>query len=322
MRPVSLLRPVAVFVLGALALTGCGGSDDKNDDNDQKAGGTPSASTGAFPVTVDSNGAKVTFTAAPKKIVSLTPTATEMLYAIGAGDQVTAVDDQSNFPAQAPKTKLSGFKPNIEAITNYAPDLVVASDDIDGLVDALGKLRIPVVLTPAAKTFEDTYTQLGTLGAVTGHAEDADAVVAKMRTDIADIIAKTPKPVKQLTYFHELDNTLYTSTSTTFLGQVYAQFGLKNIADAADKAGTGYPQLSAEYLVEANPDLVFLADTKCCGQSAGTVAGRPGWDKVNAVTKGGVVALDDDIASRWGPRVVDLTRVVADAVTKAGASQG
>jgi len=325
MRPVPLLRSAAVLVLGALVLTGCGGSDDKNDDKDDKAAGTPSASAAApdaFPVTVDSNGAKVTIAAAPRKIVSLAPSATEMLYAIGAGGQVTAVDDQSNFPAEAPKTKLSGFKPNIEAITNHAPDLVVASDDVDGLVDALGKLKIPVVLTPAAKTFEDTYTQLNTLGTATGHTEQAGTVVTKMKTDIADIVAKTPKPARQLTYFHELDNTLYTSTSTTFLGQVYAQFGLKNIADAADKAGTGYPQLSAEYLVQANPDLVFLADTKCCGQNAETVAKRPGWDKVSAVTKGGVIALDDDVASRWGPRIVDLTRVVSEAVTKAGATQG
>lgn len=313
-----------MLLLGALVLTGCGDSDDSKDKKDVGTPSTPGAAADAkaFPATVDSNGAKVTIPAAPKKIVSLAPSATEMLFAIGAGGQVTAVDDQSNFPATAPKTKLSGFKPNIEAITNYTPDLVVASDDTDGLVSALNKLKIPVVLTPAAKSFDDTYTQLNTLGTATGHTKEAGEVAARMKTDIAAVVAKTPKPAKQLTYFHELDNTLYTSTSKTFIGQVYAQFGLKNIADEADKAGTGYPQLSAEYLVQANPDLVFLADTKCCGQNAEVVGKRPGWDKVTAVQKGGVVALDDDIASRWGPRVVELVRAVGDAVTKAGATQG
>ncbi|MFJ8739273.1 ABC transporter substrate-binding protein [Embleya sp. NPDC127516] len=328
MRSVPLLRSAAALLLGALVLTGCGDSDDSKDGKPQDTPAAAGGSTGAgpdakaFPATVDSGGAKVTIASAPKKIVSLTPTATEMLFAIGAGSQVTAVDDQSNFPASAPKTKLSGFKPNIEAITNYTPDLVVASDDIDGLVAALNKLRIPVVLTPAAKTFDDSYAQLTTLGTATGHSREAGEVAARMRTDIAGIVAATPKPARQLSYFHELDNTLYTSTSKTFIGQVYAQFGLKNIADEADKAGTGYPQLSAEYLVQANPDLVFLADTKCCGQNADVVAKRPGWDTVNAVRNGGVVGLDDDIASRWGPRVVDLVRAVSGAVTKAGATQG
>ncbi|MYW04207.1 ABC transporter substrate-binding protein [Streptomyces sp. SID3343] len=324
MRSVPLLRSAAALLFGALVLAGCGGSDgdDKASDKSGEAGPSGGAGAKAFPATVDSGGAKVTIAAKPKKIVSLSPSSTEMLFAIGAGTQVTAVDDQSNFPADAPKTKLSGFKPNVEAITNYTPDLVVASDDVDGLVAALGKLRIPVVLTPAATTFDDAYRQLNTLGTATGHTQEADAVAGKMKSDIAAIVAKTPKPAKQLSYFHELDNTLFTSTSKTFIGQVYALFGLRNIADDADKNGSGYPQLSAEYLVQANPDLVFLADTKCCAQNADAVGKRPGWDKVTAVQKGGVVGLDDDIASRWGPRVVDLVRAVSDAVAKAGATQG
>jgi iron complex transport system substrate-binding protein len=324
MRSVPLLRPAVAVLLGALVLTGCGDSDkgDKPSGQGTAAGASGGAGADAFPATVDSGGAKVTIAAKPKKIVSLSPSSTEMLFAIGAGTQVTAVDDQSNFPADAPKTKLSGFKPNVEAITNYTPDLVVASDDVDGLVAALGKLKIPVVLTPAATTFEDTYRQLNTLGAATGHSREADTVAGTMKSDITDIVAKTPKSAKRLSYFHELDNTLFTSTSKTFIGQVYALFDLKNIADDADKSGSGYPQLSAEYLVQANPDLVFLADTKCCAQNADVVGKRPGWDKVTAVQKGGVVALDDDIASRWGPRVVDLVRAVSGAVAKAGAAQG
>ncbi|UGQ14091.1 ABC transporter substrate-binding protein [Yinghuangia sp. ASG 101] len=307
MKAITVLRPAAALVLGALVLTACG-DDDKGDAAAATAPGSAATGSGAAPPAD-----------APGKIVSLTPTATEMLYAIGAGGQVVAVDDQSNFPAEAPKTELSGYKPNVEAIAKYSPDLVVLSDDIDGVKQKLEAVKIKVVQVPAAKTFEEMYAQFNTLGTATGHSAEAADVTAKMKKDIDDVVAKTKKPAAPLTYFHELDNSGYSVTSKTFIGAVYNLFGLRNIADEADKDGSGYPQVSAEHIVTADPDLVFLADTKCCGQSAETVATRPGWDKITAVRTGGVVPLDDDIASRWGPRVVDLVRAVAAAVEKAGA---
>ena len=259
----------------------------------------------------------VTLDERPERIVSLSPTATEMLFAIGAGPQVTAVDDQSNYPANAPKTDLSGYKPNAEAIAAKNPDLVVLSDDIDKIVAQLGALKIPVYQTPAAATLDDSYRQITDLGSLTGHPTEATSVVETMRSDIAKIVSETPKRDEPLTYYYELDPTYYSVTSKTFIGSLFGQLGLKNIADAADKQGTGYPQLNAEAIIKANPDLIFLADTKCCQQSADAVAKRPGWDTITAVKSGGVVALDDDIASRWGPRVVDLLRAAADAVAKA-----
>ena len=143
--------------------------------------------------------------------------------------------------------------------------------------------------------------------------DEAGQLAATMRTEIAKIAA-ADRPERPLTYYHELDKNLYSATSKTFIGQLYDQLGMKNIADAADKQASGYPQLSAEYIVKADPDLIFLADTKCCAQSAKTVAARAGWDKLTAVRTGGVVELDDDVASRWGPRVVDFLKVVAAKV--------
>jgi iron complex transport system substrate-binding protein len=254
----------------------------------------------------------------PQRIVSLSPTATEMLFAIGAGGQVVAVDSNSNYPAEAPKTDLSAYQPNIEAIAGYKPDLVVYSDDPGELKAGLDKLSIPVLHQPAAANLDDTYAQLDQLGRATGHAEEAGQVASAMRAEI-EKIAAAGRPERPLTYYHELDKNLYTATSKTFIGQLYDRLGMKNIADAADKDATGYPQLSAEYVIKADPDLIFLADTKCCGQSAKTVAARDGWEELTAVRSGGVVELDDDVASRWGPRVVDFLKTVAAEVQTAEA---
>ena len=143
-----------------------------------------------------------------------------------------------------------------------------------------------------------------------------------MHGDIDGIVKSLPARDVPLTYYHELDPTYFSATSKTFIGQVYSLLGLKNIADPADTDGSGYPQLSAEAIIAANPDLVFLADTKCCQQTAQTVAARPGWNVITAVKDGGVVPLDDDIASRWGPRIVDYLRSVAEAVGQAGQKVG
>lgn len=269
----------------------------------------------AFPVTLTTSNGDVTIDERPERIISLSPTATEMLFAIGADDQVIAVDDQSSFPPDAPTTDLSGFEPNVEAIASYEPDLVVYSTEPGDLGSTLEGLGITTMLLPAATTLEDVYEQLEQLGEATGNAEAATAVVEDMRTEVDSIVSSVEMPQPPLTFYHELDDTYYSVTSQTFIGQLYALVGLENIADAAGGGGGGYPQLSAEYVIRADPDLIFLADTKCCGQSPATVAERPGWNSITAVRRRDVVPLDDDVASRWGPRIVEYLRTIADAVS-------
>ena len=238
-----------------------------------------------------------------------------MLFAIGAGNQVIAVDDQSTYPAEAPKSDLSGFTPNLEAIVAKQPDLVVVSNDIDGIVAALGAASIPVLVEPAATSLADTFAQTLQLGAATGHASEAKQLVASMTSEIKKA-KDSVEPTSGRSVYHELDNTMYTVTSATFVGSIYQEFGLTNIADASPDASSGYPQLSAEYIVKADPSLIFLADTKCCAVTAETLAKRPGFDALSAVTSGNVFALDDDVASRWGPRTVQLYLSIADALNK------
>jgi iron complex transport system substrate-binding protein len=299
-----------VVAVSALLLTACGQSDTSSPES---AAPTTVAS---FPVTIENNGTSVTITEQPDAIISLSATATEILFAIDAGAQVIAVDDQSNFPAEAPISDLSGYTPNLESIVALSPDLVVVGYDADGIVAALTAAGIPVLVQFAAVTLDDTYLQIAELGTATGQSAKADELSAKMKSEIEAAIAQIPAEAVGLTSFHELDDTLYSVTSATFIGSIYALAGLTNIADTAADAASGYPQLSPEFIVAADPAIIILADTKCCGQSAETLAQRPGFAGLSAVTAGNVIELDDDIASRWGPRTVDFVKVIVEVLTK------
>lgn len=299
-------RRAALFLVAGLLATSCG------------SGGTrPSAmpepaATASFPVTIDTAAGPLTIEAQPERIVSLSATATEMLFAIEAGDQVIAVDEQSDYPPEVPTTDLSGYQPNVEAIASYEPDLVVATSEAG--LKSLAKIDIPLLVHPAATSLDDTYSQLEQLGIATGHVAEAGEQVAAIQSRIDEIVATVGEFDEPPTYYHELDQTYFTATSDTFIGQVYELAGLENIADKADKAGSGYPQLSAEYIVEADPDLIFLADSECCNQTPEKVARRPGWDQISAVQNNAIFDVGDDISSRWGPRVVDFLQKVVEAV--------
>jgi iron complex transport system substrate-binding protein len=299
----------AAFVCAAALVAACGGAT-KNEL-------APSARP-AFPVALKAANGTITIDRRPTRIVSLSPTATEDLFAVGAGEQVIAVDDQSNYPRETPRTKLSGYTPNAEAVAGYRPDLVVASSDANGLVRALEKLDIPVLVEPAAPTLSGAYVQINQLGRATGHTRAAGQLVKRLRTEIAALVTATPR-TPTLTVYHELGPDYFSATSKTFIGRIYALFGLRNIADSADTTGSGYPKLAGEYVIASDPDLIVLSDTKCCGQTPITVARRAGWGGIKAVHKGDVIPVNDDIASRWGPRIVDFTRVVAAAVKRAAA---
>lgn len=310
-------RLIARFVAAALTAIALAASGAAAQGADARLGAPAQRpSQAGFPVTITTPAGTVTVAKRPQRIVSLSPTATETLFAIGAGRQVIAVDDQSDYPKEAPRTSLSGFTPNVEAIASYRPDLVVIAYDPKGLSDALERLGIPVVHHDAPKTAKGAYQQIRQLGRVTGNALRAERLIARMKATIGRIVKRHRPTGQRLSVYHELSPDLYSATSKTFIGQVYASLGLRNIADAADAAGFGYPQLSSEYIVAANPDLIVLADTVCCGQTPATVAARPGWDRISAVRTGSIVRIHDSIASRWGPRLVSFYRALASALAR------
>lgn len=299
---------IAGLFLLVSTLVACGGGASSDD----LAGTEPTSTveTSDFPVTVG----ELTLDAEPVRVVSMSASATETLFAIGAGDKVVAVDNFSNHPTPADElTKLDAYQPSVEAISGLEPDLVIISYDPGNLVEQLSTLDIPVFVAGAVRDLEGAYRQIEELGALTGRLPEALQLSGTMRAEIEALVAGAVVMDPPLSYFYELDPTPYTVTSNTFIGGVMSSFGLSNIADGVEP-GNDYPQLSAEVVVEKDPDIVFLADTKCCAQSADTVAARDGWGGLSAVRSGSIVELDDDIASRWGPRLVELVRAVAEAV--------
>jgi iron complex transport system substrate-binding protein len=284
------------------------------------AASTSAATAAAFPVTLKAENGAVTIKAKPTRIISLSPTATEDLYAVGAGQQVVAVDDDSDYPAGVPTTSLSGLTPNLEAIAKYNPSLVVAAQDSGGLVAGLAKLGVPVLIEPSVGTLAAAYDQIEQIGQATGHAGQGVTVVTGMKHQIAAAVQSAGGPA-HLSYYWELSaNPFYSATSSTFIGQIVGLFGLTNIADKADKpADGGYPELTQEYIVTAQPQIIFLADNQSAdgGQTPAIVEHRSGWSAIPAVQNHEVIGLNDDIASRWGPRIPELVAEIAQAVKQA-----
>lgn len=297
--------PVALALAASLTLAGCGDSDIGSSEDPG-----PPASSADYPVTIDAVNGAVTLDRQPERIVSLSPSATEILFAIGAGDQVVAADEYSTYPEQAPTTDLSSYDPNVEAIAGYSPDLVVIANDTNGIVGALAELDIPTIVNPAPVTIDEGYDGIAGLGLATGHVDETAKVVADMRAEIGTSLEAAAR--EGLRVYHELDENHYAASSSSFIGSVYDSLGATNIADAADAQKSGYPQLTEEAIIAADPELIVITDQ--VGYTADDVASRPGWENVSAVKNGSIVTVDTDISSRWGPRLPQLIGLIADAM--------
>lgn len=328
--PKNRLLPV-LFTALALVAAACGGGDDSSTDQgstdqssteDEAATQTTAAAVADnevaadFPVTIESEGGTWTLESRPERIVSLSPTATEILFAVGAGEQVVAADEYSNYPPEAPATDLSGFDPNVEAIIGYEPDLVVIANDANELVAGLTAVDIPVLVSSAPADIEGGYAAMAELGAATGRVDETAAAAADLRADIEAALAGAPQSTVRL--YHELDDTYFSASSFGFVGAVYAELGATNIADEADVDKYGFPQLTEEYIVEANPELIVITDQ--VAYSADDVAARAGWDQISAVENGNILVVEADTASRWGPRLPQFITAVTDALAGVPAS--
>ncbi|USQ76026.1 ABC transporter substrate-binding protein [Ornithinimicrobium cryptoxanthini] len=318
---------IVTALAAAVLLASCGADEAPVDETPEQA--APDAATtppadessasadaqpalDAFPVTIDTPTGEVVIEERPERIISLSPSATEILFAIGAGDQVIAADEFSNYPPNAPTTELSGYEPNVEAIVGYEPDLVVLANDINEIEASLTALDIPVIINTAPLDVDSGYDGMAALGLATGHADEAAAAVSGMRAAMEDALSAAPQDA-QIRVYHELDETFFSASSHSYIGSVYAAMGVVNIADEADTDQTGYPQLTEEAIVTADPQLILIQSQ--AAYTAEDVAARPGWSQVSAVKNGNIIVVDSDISSRWGPRLPQLVDLVVGALS-------
>ena len=277
------------FAVCALAFAAaCGGDDDADNGDAPPFVEDPTpiegiATVAAYPVDIPrSDGKTLTLAAPPQRIVSLSPGATEIIYALGAESSLAAVDNQSDFPQAAADfpTKVDAFEPNIEAIAATQPDLVIVATDIGGLVAALDQLNIPVFyqdIDTDITNIDAVFTQIALLGKVTGKSSEADTLLADLGARVEAVEAGV-QGVSNATaprVFHELDSTLFTVSENSFIGDLYNTLRARNIA--GDGGGTAYPQMTQEAVIASAPDIIILADEEF-GVSIESVKARPGWD--------------------------------------------
>ena len=245
----------------------------------------------------------------PNRIISLSPSLTEILFTIGAAPQVIAVDSQSNFPKNVPRTNLSAYEPNLEAIASFKPDLVVLSYDIGDSVKGLNLVGIDTLLLSTPKNFSEILTQIMVLGKSTGNTKKAKKLIIDMEKKMSRLTMLREKR-RAIKIYHEVDENYYSASSFSFIGSIYRMLNLTNIADEADKEGYGYPKLSPEYIISSNPDLIILP-----GKTSDHILKmieRPGWKHISAVKNNKFLRIESDIASRWGPRLTEFANSIVD----------
>ena len=304
-RYISFIAMIGVFL--ALASAACDGSSGNGEPTV-----TPDTSA-QFPVTLErSDGKSLVLESPPQRMAVLSPGHVEILFAIGAGGQVVAVDQNSNFPPEAAaiELKLSGFEPSVEAIADVDPDLVIVSFNADGIVEALDGLDIPVFfddIDSEITSIEGVFESIEELGRATGHREEADALVAQLEERVDAVVESVAEVEQGPRIYHELTDMLFSAGPDSFVGDLYNKLQAENIARADEGP---FPQFSAEAIIDRNPEVILLADA-AFGQTPEVVSARPGWDTIDAVANGRVHAVDPDIYSRPGPRIVDALEELA-----------
>ncbi len=292
----------ALLIAAALVLAACGG----NGGETRSPTPTPPS---AFPLTLEqSDGQQLTLEQAPQRIVSLSTHATEILCTIGAGDQLAAVERYANCPlGSKEKPELDAYKPNLEAIAGYRPDLVYVFSDTDGIVEALRRTGTPVLYLELPSSLDGALEQIELFGRLSGHEAEAKDVVQSMRQRIDAVREKVADVGQGPRIFHELDPTYFTAAPNSFVGDFYNLLKAKNIAEGATDE---YPQISAEVIVQRDPEVIILAD-EAGGVTADSVKQRPGWDQISAVKNNRICVIVPELVSVPGPSVVDGLEALA-----------
>jgi len=254
----------------------------------------------------------------PQRLMSLAPSNTEILFALGLGDRVVGVTDSCNYPEEAKTIEQVGsyFKPNIEKIFSLSPDLVLAGTGITGLPEITAKLEelgIPVLILDPSD-LEGILANIQLVGKATGAEREAEAIVSEMRGRIAVVTEKAVEVKERPKVFCEIDATDPSKPWTTGPGSFMdAMIQLSGGTNVAADAKSPWVQLSTEEIIAKDPEIIILADSKY-GVTAESVRERPGWEIITAAKEGAIYDIDDDLISRPGPRIVDGLETVAKII--------
>jgi iron complex transport system substrate-binding protein len=279
----------------------------------------PTATSGPFPLTLtDDLGREVTLPVLPQRVVSLAPSNTEILFAVGAGDQVVGVTQYCNYPPETQdQEQIGGFSAktiSVEKIIALEPDLVLAAGEIhQPVIEALERLDVPVYsLDP--NTLDEVYTRIELVGRMTGHEEEAAQILEEMKGKVAAVaeqVATIPEEDRLTVYWEVFDEPRMTAGPSTFTGQLIELAGGVNIfAEVTED----YPQISDEVVIGRNPAVIMGPETMGDKLTIETVAQRPGWDQVDAVQSGRIYLFDGDMVARSGPRLAQVLEVMAEAL--------
>lgn len=293
-----LRKLLSIILLATLVLTACSSL-------------SPASGNLTF---TDGLGREVKLTRPAQRVVSMAPSNTEILFAIGAGNQVVGRDTLSDFPEEAKKLPDIGSTfdaLNTEQIVSLKSDLVLAAEiNTPEQVKQLEDLGLTVYYLKNPLTLEEMYGNLDIVAQLTGHQKEAATLVDSLKKRVAAVDAKIAPISSRFSVFYELDATdpakPYTAGKGTFITQLIERAGGHNIAADLD----GYPQLSLEQVVAADPAFIILGDARY-DVSPETIAQRPGWENLSAVKNGKVLAFNDDLVSRPGPRLVDALEELA-----------
>ncbi len=296
------LLAVVVLLLVAVAVTACGG----NGGETQTATRVPVST---FPLTIkQSDGHQLVLERSPQHIVSLSAHATEIFCAIGAVNELVAVERYANCPPGSKgKAELDAYKPNLEAIAGYQPDLVYVFTDTDGIVEALRRVGTPVLYLKLPSSLQGVLEQIELFGRLSGHKAEAQRLAQSMRERMNAVKEKVSGVDQGPRIFHEVDSTYFTAAPNSFVGDFYSLLKAKNIAEGATDE---YPQLSAEVIIQRDPEVIILAD-EAGGVTADSVRQRPGWDQISAVKNNRICVIVPELVSVPGPRVVEGLEALA-----------
>lgn len=302
-----------MLVLGVLA--GCG--ETKTEDNINS--GQSTTEEASFPVTIkDASDQEVVIDEKPEKLVSLMPSNTEIVFALGLGDELVGVSDYDNYPAEAAeKEKVGGMEFNVEKIISLNPDVVLAhASSAHNSTEGLQQIRdagIDVVVVNDAANFEDVYGSIDMIGQATGTTKEAEQLVADMKGKLADIKEKAATisdSNKKSVYIEVSEDPLFTTGKNTFMQEMLDTINASNVFSEE-----GWIQVDQEAVIAANPDVIITTyGAYAKEEPIDQISSRKGWEDIAAVKEKQIVDVDSDMVTRSGPRLVEGVEAIAEAV--------